>query len=57
MNSFLSIKELESIGFKCFGKDVLISKKASLYGVEQIIQAYHLDVRFSHLQMTFQGIF
>lgn len=36
MNNFYSVEELEKIGFKSFGKDVLISKKASIYGAENI---------------------
>ncbi len=36
MNSFYSDEELKKIGFKSIGANVLISKKASLYGVEQI---------------------
>jgi galactoside O-acetyltransferase len=36
MNSFYNEKELESIGFLSVGKNVLISRKASFYGVENI---------------------
>ena len=37
MNSFLSQKELELIGFKSLGKRVQISRNASFYGAENII--------------------
>lgn len=36
MNSFYSLDELYNIGFKSIGKDVLISRKASIYGAENI---------------------
>lgn len=36
MNSFYSNRDLHKLGFKSVGKNVFISKKASLYGVEQI---------------------
>lgn len=36
MSSFYSEDELKEIGFKSFGKDVLISRKASIYGAENI---------------------
>jgi len=35
-NSFLSKDELQVIGFKSIGENVLISRKASFYGVENI---------------------
>ena len=35
-NSFLNKKELEALGLKSFGTNVLISKKASLYNTNQI---------------------
>ena len=35
-NSFYTIEELQKIGFKDVGKNCLISKKASFYGVEKI---------------------
>ncbi len=35
-NSFYSAKELEAIGFKSFGENVLLSKKASFYGESEI---------------------
>jgi len=37
MNSFLSKAELAQIGFKSYGENVLISKRASLYSPEKII--------------------
>lgn len=37
MNSFYSQKELESIGFKSYGKGVLLSKKCSIYSPQNII--------------------
>lgn len=36
MNSFYNCDELKSIGFNSVGKNVLISKKASIYGAENI---------------------
>lgn len=36
MNSFYSQEELEKIGFNKLGKNVLISKKASIYGAKNI---------------------
>ena len=36
MNSYYSEEELEKIGFKSYGRDVLISRKASIYGAENI---------------------
>lgn len=36
MTSFYSKKELEQIGFKSIGNNVSISRKASIYGVENI---------------------
>lgn len=37
MNSFYSETELEKLGLKKYGKNVLISKKASVYGAENIV--------------------
>lgn len=37
MNSFYSEEELEKIGFQSYGKNVLISKKASIYAAEKMI--------------------
>lgn len=36
MNSFYNEEELKKVGFKKIGKNVLISKKASFYGVDNI---------------------
>lgn len=36
MANFYSEKELKEIGFKFYGKEVLISRKASIYGAENI---------------------
>ena len=36
MNSFYTQKELKEVGFKSFGNRVLISKKASIYGADNI---------------------
>lgn len=36
MNSFYSKKELEEIGIKSFGENVLISRKASIYSADKI---------------------
>lgn len=36
MNSFYSQSELDEIGFKSYGKEVYISKKASIYGAKYI---------------------
>ena len=36
MNSFYSKSELKRLGFKTFGENVLISKKASIYGAKNI---------------------
>lgn len=36
MNSFYTTEELELLGFKCVGENVLISKKVSFYGVSRI---------------------
>jgi len=37
VNSFYTREELENIGFKSVGRNVLISKKASIYGWERIV--------------------
>ncbi len=34
--AFLSVEQLEELGFKSLGKDVLISDKASIYNAEQM---------------------
>ena len=36
MNSFYSQEELQSMGFKELGANVLVSRKASIYGAEKI---------------------
>ena len=36
MNSFYSKKELDGLGLKAYGENVLISRKASIYGAEDI---------------------
>lgn len=43
MNSFYSDSELQTIGFRNIGKNVLISKKCSIYGAGQILIGH--DVR------------
>lgn len=37
MNSFYNERELQDIGFASFGENVLVSKKASIYGAENMI--------------------
>ena len=37
MNSFYTSEELEQLGLKSFGKNVLISRKASIYGANKIV--------------------
>lgn len=37
MNSFYSVEELKSIGLKKHGKNVLISRKASIYSPDRIV--------------------
>lgn len=36
MNSFYNEEEIRQLGIKCVGKNVLISKKTSIYGAEEI---------------------
>ncbi|MBQ7670311.1 MAG: acyltransferase [Clostridia bacterium] len=36
MSSFMTPEEIDQVGFKCIGKNVLISKKASFYSPENI---------------------
>jgi galactoside O-acetyltransferase len=43
MNSFYTDVELKNMGFKSYGKNVLVSKKASIYGAEHISLGH--DVR------------
>ena len=44
MNGFYSISELKTIGFKSFGEDVKISKKASIYNAELMTIGSHVRV-------------
>lgn len=44
MNSFYSDEELKDIGFASVGKNVLISRKASIYGVDKIKIGNHVRV-------------
>ena len=44
MNSFYSDKELAQLGLKKYGKNVLISRKASIYGAENISVGDHVRV-------------
>lgn len=44
MNSFYSQKELEKFGFLELGQNVLISKKASIYGASQIKIGNHVRI-------------
>ncbi|WP_281725742.1 acyltransferase [Lachnoclostridium phocaeense] len=44
MSSFYSEKELEKIGFKNLGHEVLISKKASIYSPEKISIGSHVRI-------------
>lgn len=37
MNSFLSLEELNKVGFLKFGEDVLVSRRASIFSPEKII--------------------
>lgn len=37
MNSFYSRSELETLGLKAFGKNVMISRKCSIYGAADIV--------------------
>lgn len=43
-NSFYSRKELEEIGFLCLGKDVLISRKTSIYGAGKMEIGNHVRI-------------
>ncbi len=36
MNSFYSEEELSHVGFKSYGRNVLVSRKASIYGASEI---------------------
>lgn len=44
MNSFYTPEELSTLGLKCFGNNVLISKKASLYNPENIEIGNHVRI-------------
>lgn len=44
MNSFYSQEELETIGFKRYGTDVLISRKCSIYSPDQIEIGHHVRI-------------
>lgn len=44
MDSFYTQEELSDIGFKSFGKDVWISRKASIYKSEAISLGHHVRV-------------
>lgn len=44
MNSFLSESEINNIGFKSIGKDVFISKKASIYGAQSMKIGDHVRI-------------
>lgn len=44
MNSFYSVDELNNLGFSKIGKDVKISKKASIYGAENITIGNHVRI-------------
>ncbi|WP_321381701.1 acyltransferase [Trichococcus shcherbakoviae] len=44
MNSFYSTEELKELGVKKFGENVLISRKASIYGAQGIIIGNHVRI-------------
>ncbi len=44
MSSYYSAEELTQIGFKVFGREVRISRKASFYGVERISIGNHVRI-------------
>jgi len=44
MNSFYNQQELEKIGFKKIGNSVLISRKVSIYNVENMIIGNHVRI-------------
>lgn len=43
-SSFYSVTELELLGFRSIGENVLISRKASFYGVENILIGDHVRI-------------
>lgn len=58
MSSFYSEEELKEIGFKSLGKNVLISKKASIYGASRISIGNHVRIDdFCFLSPGENGIF
>lgn len=44
VNSFYSEEELKEIGFQSYGKNVLISRKASIYAAEKMIIGNHVRI-------------
>lgn len=44
MNSFYTKEELNDLGFKCVGDHVLISRKTSIYGADQIEIGSHVRI-------------
>lgn len=44
MSSFYTVEELKEIGFKSIGKEVFISKKASIYSPEKISIGNHVRI-------------
>jgi galactoside O-acetyltransferase len=44
MNSFYSQEELAQLGLRCFGRDVLISRKASIYNPEKLSIGHHVRI-------------
>lgn len=44
MDSFYTVEELNQIGFKKFGVDVKISRRASIYGAENISIGNHVRI-------------
>ena len=44
MNVFYSQEELSSIGFKSIGENVLISRKASIYGANRMSIGHHVRI-------------
>lgn len=43
-DSFLTVDELKNLGLKSFGQNVLISRKASIYGAESINIGNHVRI-------------
>ncbi len=44
MSSFYSEEELSQLGLKAYGKDVLLSRKTSIYGAENISLGNHVRI-------------